>query len=281
LRASEAHRKPSSSWDDQLSEAKEHLTTQVTATRQSGHVGETEPPSRTFLETAPDRSTTHVKSGEQPWPTSSLTALRTSGPPLKPSSRKPSTRSPSRSRIDQLSDATVHPTTQVTLSEQSGHVSETELSSRTVLNFAPEPSSTHTNSGKQLWPTSSVTALRTSEPPGKPSSSWHDQLSEATVHPTAQVTVKRQSSYVEKLSHPLIHFWLSRLTGQALTKAAESNSGLRVRVVWRRVGHLAYPSGRMWHCSTATLPCSRFRRAGGKFNSIASLTGGKSPKERC
>ena len=189
----------SSTWNDQLSEATVHLTAQVTGTRQSDHVGGTEASSQTLFSTASDRTTTQVRSREQPWRTSSVSILRTSEPYWNPSSRRSSSHKPSSLWNDQLSDATVLRITQATITRPSSQVNTTEPFSRTSLTAAPEPSITIVSSREQYLPTTRVPVLRTSEPSRKPSSSWNDQLSKATVHTTAPVTVTRQSIYHDSI----------------------------------------------------------------------------------
>jgi hypothetical protein len=237
LRSSEARRKPSNTWNNQLSEATVHLPSEVTLTKQSSYVGETEPSSQMFLGIAPDRASTFLNSVEQTWRTSSVTTLRASEPPRKLSSIW----------NDQLSEETAYLTTQVTGAVQSGHVGETEISSHTFLGTAPDRASTHLTHEERPWRTSSVTALRASEPAQKPSSrnpsslepstrnppsSWNDQPSDATIHPTARLTVTRQSSHVNTIE----------LSSRTVLAVAPEHSSTNT-----------HSGGQPWPTSTATV----------------------------
>ena len=171
LWTSETPRKLSSTWSDQLSEATVYFTTQITGTVQPGNVGETETSSHTFLATAPDRASTHVKSEEQPWRTSSVTAWRTSDPPKNPSGRKPSSPKPSSQKPSSPKPSSQKPSSQKPSSQKPS---------------SQKPSSQKLSSLKSF-------------------SSWNDQLSDAALHPMTQVpqvTVTKQSSYVNPTELP-------------------------------------------------------------------------------
>ena len=158
--APEAPQMPLSSGTDQLSETMLHLTTQVTVTRNSDNVGETERSSQALLDIAPDQSSTHVNSKEQSWRTLSVTTPRTSETSRKLWS----------TWNDQLSEITVPLTTQVAGTVQPTYVSETESFSRMFLSTAPDRASTHIDIIEQPVRTPSTTASRTFEtPPAKPS----------------------------------------------------------------------------------------------------------------